>query len=85
MICKRRVAALLTVLHVSAAMAAVDLEAAAAIVQKKVEGRVLGGKTVEEGGRTLHVIKVLTPDGRVTHIQIDAETGKVVKEPSKGR
>jgi uncharacterized membrane protein YkoI len=37
--------------------------------------RVLGAQTIMINGREVHVIKVLTPDGRVRYFRIDAETG----------
>ena len=37
--------------------------------------RVLGAQTEIIKGREVHVIKVLTPDGRIQYIKIDAETG----------
>ncbi len=77
---------LLTVLSAVAlvvAAATVDLEAAAERVKERFDGRVLGGKTVTEEGRTVHVIRVLTPDGRVRHVRVDAESGKILEEPGK--
>ena len=59
----------------------VDLDRAAKQVQKKVDGRVLGAKTVTESGRTIHVIRVLTPDGRVVHVRVDGESGKILQPP----
>ncbi len=83
MSCKRGLVIVLMTLNVAVAMAALDLEAAAAKVQKEVEGRVLGGKTVKEGDRTIYVIRVLTSDGRVRHIRVEAQSGKILKESSK--
>jgi len=40
--------------------------------------RVLGAQTEIIDGREVHVIKVLTPDGRIQHYLIDAETGQVI-------
>ncbi len=65
------------------AAATVDLEAAAERVKERFDGRVLGGKTVTEEGRTVHVIRVLTPDGRVRHVRVDAESGKILEEVGK--
>jgi uncharacterized membrane protein YkoI len=30
-------------------------------------------------GKDVHIIKVLTPDGRVQYIKVDAETGSTIK------
>jgi uncharacterized membrane protein YkoI len=40
--------------------------------------RVLAATTEIIDGREVHVIKVLTPDGRILHYKIDAETGATV-------
>lgn len=40
--------------------------------------RVLGATTQIIDGREVHIIKVLTPDGRIRHYKIDAETGAVI-------
>jgi uncharacterized membrane protein YkoI len=40
--------------------------------------RVLGAHTAIINGREVHVIKVLTPDGRVRYFRIDAETGALL-------
>ncbi|MBN2701628.1 MAG: PepSY domain-containing protein [Methylothermaceae bacterium] len=64
---------------------AIDLDKAAERVQKKIDGRVLGGKSVTEDGRTVHVIRVLTPDGRVVHIRVDQETGRILNPSATER
>ncbi len=76
-------AAILAAIVFGAAAATLDLEAAAERVKERFDGRVLGGKTVTEDGRTVYVIRVLTPDGRVRHIRVDAQTGEILEEPSK--
>jgi len=40
--------------------------------------RVLGAQTEIIDGKEVHVIKVLTPDGRIQHYLIDAETGELI-------
>jgi uncharacterized membrane protein YkoI len=40
--------------------------------------RVLGATTEIIDGREVHIIKVLTPDGRIMHYKIDAETGAII-------
>jgi uncharacterized membrane protein YkoI len=58
--------------------AALSLEQAVRMVQASAGGRVLGAETRNVQGRTVHVIKVLTPDGkRVRLIQVDAESGQI--------
>jgi uncharacterized membrane protein YkoI len=43
------------------------------------QNRVLGAETELIDDRAVHVIKVLTPDGRIRHYKIDAETGELIK------
>ncbi|MGR9086617.1 MAG: PepSY domain-containing protein [Gammaproteobacteria bacterium] len=49
---------------------------------KKIIGngrnRILGAQTAVIDGREVHIIKVLTPDGRIQYFKIDAETGAVI-------
>lgn len=60
-------------------LAAVSLEQAARMVQGSAGGRILGAETRDVGGRTVYIIKVLTPDGkRVRNIQVDAESGRII-------
>jgi len=40
--------------------------------------RVLGAETEIIDGREVHVIKVLTPAGRIQHYKIDAEIGEII-------
>lgn len=40
--------------------------------------RVLGAQTEVINGREVHVIKVLTPDGRIKYFKVDAETGALI-------
>jgi uncharacterized membrane protein YkoI len=40
--------------------------------------RVLAATTEIIDGREVHIIKVLTPDGRILHYKIDAETGATI-------
>lgn len=40
--------------------------------------RVLSAQTIMINGREVHVIKVLTPDGRIHYFRIDAETGALL-------
>ncbi|MGR9106622.1 MAG: PepSY domain-containing protein [Gammaproteobacteria bacterium] len=60
-------------------VAEVTLEQAARMVQGNAGGRILGAETRDVGGRTVHIIKILTADGkRVRYIQVDAQTGRVM-------
>lgn len=42
----------------------------------KNKSKVLGAKTEVVNGKRIHIIKILTSDGRVQYLKIDAETGQ---------
>ena len=66
-------AALLTVGVPNITFAA-SLNEAVQQVQRETGGRVLSADTVNQGGRTVHRIKVLTPSGQVRIVTIDAQS-----------
>ncbi|MCK5120593.1 MAG: PepSY domain-containing protein [Methylococcales bacterium] len=43
------------------------------------QSKVLGAKTEQVEGKKIYVIKVLTIDGRVQHIKVDADSGEILK------
>ncbi len=57
----------------------VSLDQATSKVIQQNNGKVLGARTESVEGRVIHVIKILTRDGRIQHIKVDAETGQVLK------
>lgn len=50
----------------------VSLNQAVQEVQRETGGRVLSAETINQGGRSVHRIKVLTPSGQVRVMTIDA-------------
>jgi uncharacterized membrane protein YkoI len=54
------------------------LEEAVNQVRERVGGRVLSAETQEGDGRPRHVIRILTPDGRVRRVQVDAASGRML-------
>jgi uncharacterized membrane protein YkoI len=54
--------------------AGVSLNEAVQQVQRETGGRVLSADTVNQGGRAVHRIKVLTPSGQVRIVTIDAQS-----------
>jgi uncharacterized membrane protein YkoI len=58
------------------AAAAVTLEQAVAQVRRETGGRILQAETVQEQGRRVHRIKVLTPQRSVRTLRIDAGNGR---------
>jgi uncharacterized membrane protein YkoI len=53
----------------------VDLNEAVQQVQRETGGRVLSAETVNQNGRMVHRIKVLTASGQVRVVVIDAQAG----------
>ncbi len=53
----------------------VSLNDAIQQVKRETGGRVLSADTVNQGGRTVHRIKVLTPSGQVRVVVVDAQSG----------
>lgn len=52
---------------------------AAALVQKHFGGRVLKVDAFEHGGRIIYRVKILQQDGRIRTINVDSQSGKVLK------
>jgi hypothetical protein len=48
------------------------------VIKNNSSIRVLGAETEIIDDKEVHVIKVLTPDGRIQHFKIDAETGEII-------
>ncbi|WP_347332028.1 PepSY domain-containing protein [Marinimicrobium locisalis] len=53
---------------------------AAALVRKKVGGKVLKVSTLERGGRVIYRVKILQESGRIRTISVDGQSGKVLKQ-----
>ena len=53
-----------------------SLDEAVRRVRAETGGRILSAETVNENGRRVHRIKVLTPDQRVRIVTVDAERGR---------
>jgi uncharacterized membrane protein YkoI len=64
---------------VSAVEALISLDQATSKIILENDGKVLGARTESFEGRVVHVIKILTQDGRIQHIKVDAETGEIFK------
>ena len=54
-----------------------SLNDATELVQKRTGGRVLAAQEVREQGRAMYRIKVITPQGEVRIVFVDAQTGSV--------
>ena len=60
----------------------VSMDEAVRRARQQHQGKVLSAETVRVDGRKVYRIKILTKDGRVKRVHIDARTGKTV---SRGR
>ncbi len=56
----------------------ISLDDATREILKDGDKRVLGASTETVDGKAVHIIKVLTPDGHIQHVKIDAETGATI-------
>ena len=54
----------------------ISLDEAVSRARRQSDDKVLSAETVSVDGRRVHRIKVLTSQGRVKHVQIDADTGR---------
>lgn len=61
-----------------------SLDSAVSRARQRSNGRVLSAETREVDGRPVHYIRLLTPDGRVKRVRIDARSGRRLGR-SKGR
>lgn len=62
------------------AVASVSLDEATRQVLSNPQNKVLGAKTETINERAVHIIKVLTADGRIQHFMVDAETGDLLED-----
>ena len=61
-----------------AMLAGISLDEATKQIIEGTYNKVLGAQTEIIDGKTVYIIKVLTPDGRIQYFKIDAETGQLV-------
>lgn len=59
-----------------AAAAELTLEQAVAQVRRETGGRILAAETVQENGRRVHRIKVLTPERSVRTLRVEVGNGR---------
>ncbi|NNF52174.1 MAG: hypothetical protein HKN59_07020 [Gammaproteobacteria bacterium] len=56
----------------------VSLDEAAAMVRRQTGGRIIKASSRSSNGRTVHFIRVLTRDGKVFTVRVDAASGRVL-------
>lgn len=54
-----------------------SLDAAVAMVQNRFHARAVKADPVNEGGRRVYYIRLLSAEGRVWQVRVDAQTGQV--------
>jgi uncharacterized membrane protein YkoI len=54
----------------------ISLDEAVSRARRQSDGKILSAETVRIDGRSVHHIKILTKDGRVKRVQIDAGSGR---------
>ncbi len=60
-------------------VAMITLDEAVRDVMRQGQNKVLATRTETIDGRQIYVIKVLTPDGRIQHLKIDAQSGRPLR------
>ena len=55
----------------------VDLDSAVSRVRERTGGRILSAQTKGSNGNTEHVIRVMTDDGKVRRIRVEARSGRL--------
>jgi uncharacterized membrane protein YkoI len=59
-------------------LASITLDESTKKIIEDTYNKVLGAQTETIDGKTVYIIKVLTPDGHIQHFKIDAETGQLI-------
>lgn len=54
-----------------------SLDAAVEMVRERFGGKVISASTTSRGGKKVHVIKLLSDQGRVRTVRVDAQTGRI--------
>ena len=62
-----------------------DLDRAVSKIRKKTGGRVLSAETKRGNGKDVHVIRILTKDGKVKRHRVDAATGRSSRSGKRRR
>lgn len=62
-----------------------SLDSAVARARRRTGGRVLSAETRVQQGREVHVIRILTDDGKIRRIREDARTGRPIDAGKRPR
>jgi uncharacterized membrane protein YkoI len=58
-----------------AAQASISLDQAVKMAQNRYQSKAVKAETVDEGGRRVHRIRLLSAEGMVRTVHVDAQTG----------
>lgn len=56
---------------------AISMDEAIDMAQRRFDARVVRAEVVERGGRRVYVLRLLSSDGRVFNVRVDAATGSM--------
>ena len=62
-----------------------SLDGTVSRLRERTGGRVLSAETRQLDGRATHFVRILTPDGKVRRIRVDARSGRRLGPPAGGR
>lgn len=55
----------------------ISLDQAVEMAQRRYRARAVKAETVSQGGRRVHQIRLLSPEGKVWTVRVDAQSGDV--------
>ncbi len=73
----------LAVLFSSSLLADTSLDEAVSEARDRYPGRVLSAETRADNGHTTHNIRILTDEGHVRRLRMDAQSGQFRKKPRR--
>jgi uncharacterized membrane protein YkoI len=62
------------------AQAGISLDQAVQMAQSRYGAKAVKAQTVDRGGRRVHQIRLLSPEGKVWEVKMDAVTGSIVTD-----
>lgn len=68
---------------IAAGNGSISLDEAVSAARERYPGRILSAETRRENGRERHNIRILTDDGRVRRLQIDAQSDNRMPRPQR--
>lgn len=63
--------------NVGSTFAGVSLDQAIEMVQSRYRAKVIKADVANDGGKRVYLLRVLSPEGRVFAVRVDAESGRM--------